>query len=72
MCWMDWGGYMKPLYMEVTRDKYELPLAVADSPYELAKMRRVRVTSILNAIYEIKTGRRHKSIYHQVWVEEDP
>ena len=34
---------MKPLYMEVTRDRYELPLAVADSPWELARMRGVTV-----------------------------
>lgn len=28
----------KFLYMEVTRDKYELPVAVADSPAELGRM----------------------------------
>ncbi|MBQ5929019.1 MAG: hypothetical protein IIW96_07615 [Oscillibacter sp.] len=61
---------MKPLYMEVTRDKYELPLAVADSPYELARMRRVDVTSILKAIRGLKMGKRRKSIYRLVWVDE--
>lgn len=61
---------MKPLYMEVTRDKYELPLAVADSPYELARMRRVDVTSILKAIRGLKMGTRRKSIYRLVWVDE--
>ena len=59
---------MKPLYLEVTRDKYELPLAVADSPYELARMRRVDVTSILKAIRGLKMGTRRKSIYRLVWV----
>ena len=61
---------MKPLYMEVTRDKYELPLAVADSPYELARMRRVDVTSILKAIRGLKMGTRRKSIYRLVWVDD--
>ena len=61
---------MKPLYTEVTRDKYELPLAVADSPYELARMRRVDVTSILKAIRGVKMGTRRKSIYRLVWVDE--
>ena len=61
---------MKPLYMEVTRDKYELPLAVADSPYELARMRRVDVTSILKAIRGVKMGTRRKSIYRLVWVDD--
>lgn len=61
---------MKPIYMEVTRDKYELPLAVADSPYELARMRRVDVTSILKAIRGLKMGTRRKSIYRLVWVDD--
>ena len=61
---------MKPLYLEVTRDKYKLPLAVADSPYELARMRRVDVTSILKAIRGLKMGTRRKSIYRLVWVDE--
>lgn len=61
---------MKPLYLEVTRDKYELPLAVADSPYELARMRRVDVTSILKAIRGLKMGTRRKSIYRLVWVDD--
>ena len=61
---------MKPLYLEVTRDKYELPLAVADSPYELARMRRVDVTSILEAIRGLKMGTRRKSIYRLVWVDD--
>ena len=61
---------MKPLYLEVTRDKYELPLAVADSSYELARMRRVDVTSILKAIRGLKMGTRRKSIYRLVWVDD--
>ena len=29
---------MTTLYMKVTKDKYELPIAVAESPRELAEM----------------------------------
>lgn len=61
---------MKPIYTEVTRDKYELPVAVAGSAYELAAMRKVDVTSIMKAIRGAKTGKRRKSIYQLVWVDE--
>lgn len=40
----------KFLYMEVTRDKYELPVAVADSPAELSKMVGTKATTISQQI----------------------
>jgi hypothetical protein len=57
----------RALYMEVTKDKFELPVAVADSPYELAKMRHVTVYPILQAINPAyrKSG---KSKYKKVWI----
>lgn len=39
----------KTLFLEVSRDKYELPLAVADSQAELSRMIGVDVTSISHA-----------------------
>ena len=63
---------MRPVYMEVTPDKFELPVAVADSAYELAALRKVRVTNILHAVN--KTGnykRSHRSKYIKVWVEDE-
>lgn len=59
---------MKPLYLGVTKDAYELPLAVADSAWELAALRGVDVTSILHAV-STKSGRQVKrSKYRAVWV----
>lgn len=60
---------MKPLYMEVTRDRYELPLAVADSPWELARMRGVTVYPILHAVSS--TSRTRRSKYVRVWVDDE-
>ena len=60
---------MKPLYMEVTRDRYELPLAVADSLWELARMRGVTVYPILNAVSPTSRTRRTK--YVKVWVDDE-
>lgn len=60
---------MKPLYMEVTRDRYELPLAVADSPWELARMRGVTVYPILHAVSHTSRTRRTK--YVKVWVDDE-
>lgn len=59
---------MRPVYMEVTKDRYELPLAVADSPYELAKMRGVSVFPILHAI---DPRYKRKTKYRTVWITED-
>lgn len=38
------------LYMEVTRDEYELPVAVADTPAELARMAGTTKDSVLSSI----------------------
>lgn len=59
------------LYLCVTRDKYELPVAVADSPKELAEMRGVSNTTILSAISHVKSGFTGNSIYKLVEVEDD-
>lgn len=53
----------KPLYMEVTRDKYELPLAVADTPEELAAMRLVSKWAVYKSMRERrKRGTRGRFI----------
>ena len=59
----------KPLYLEVTKDRYELPLAVADSPYELARMRGVSVYPILHAVGGWEKRRTRRSKYRVVWVQ---
>ena len=56
------------LYMLVTKDKYELPLAVAESATELAKMISVSRNRILSAIsHAEKNG--YRSIYVKVECE---
>lgn len=56
--------YIKPrkkyLYMRVTRDKYELPLAVADSEAELAEMLGLQRTTVHRGF------RKKKSAYRKV------
>lgn len=57
------------LYLEVTKDKYELPLAVADSIAELAKMRMVTRSTIDANISRWKKGIVKKSKYIEVKVD---
>ena len=45
------------LYMKVTRDEYELPLAVADSVEELSRMTGSTEGSIWSTLSHQKTGR---------------
>ena len=40
----------KPLYMLVSQDEYELPLAVTDSVEELARMAGVTVGTVTSSI----------------------
>ena len=55
------------LYMKVTRDKYELPVAVADSEVELARMCRVDRSSINHSLH--KTWK--KPMYIKVEVDDE-
>ena len=60
---------MKVLYMEITNDKYELPLAVADTAEELARMRKVKPNSIHNLIWNA-AKRKGRSRYIKVVIED--
>lgn len=60
---------MKYLYMLVTKDKYELPLAVAGTRKELGQMLGVSPITIANSITRSrKSGRKCK--YVRVEYEE--
>lgn len=64
---------MKPLYLIVTMDQYELPLAVGDNMADLA---RQTGRSISNLIHSFNRSRRSgwtKGACREVWVdlEED-
>lgn len=60
------------LYMAISRDKYELPLAVADTIEELAELCGVKPNSIRQYLcHSRQTGKRCKYIVIEVedeWV----
>lgn len=58
------------LFMKVTKDKYELPIAVAESVHELSLMTGDKKMSIWNAIgHRNRTG--YKTAYVRVEVDDD-
>ena len=60
----------KNLYICVTKDKYRLPLAVADSPTELAEMMGVDRSSVVRAIkkfnFDTARGKKPSGKYERV------
>lgn len=60
----------KTLYMKVTNDEYELPVAVADSQRELARMLGISNTVISHAIGMVKHGVLKNSTYKIVEIDE--
>ena len=58
----------KTLWLKVTPDKYELPVAVADDPHELARMVGCKVNNIYSALSNVEAGRSKRSIYVRVEV----
>lgn len=61
-----------PIFMAVTKDKYELPVAVADTQWDLARMLGVSEGAISKGIrYADRHGGR-KSRYHKVWIDLTP
>lgn len=58
------------LYMKVTRDEYELPMAVATSPEELARILDVKKKSILDGVYR-RNKYGSKSQYVKVLINEE-
>lgn len=59
------------LYMAVTRDRLSLPLAVAESAGELARLRGVKRENILCSISRWKKGTVRCPGYIVVEVEDD-
>ena len=65
------------LWMEVTRDEYALPIAVATSVKELAELRGTSPTAIRSAMSKYKkrteTNKKKKPLcrYLKVEIEED-
>ena len=53
------------VYMAITRDEYELPIAVADGPTELARLCHVTANHVCHAI---RTGGKR---FIKVWIEDE-
>ena len=47
------------IWMMVTRDKYELPLAIADTARELAEMTGFHETSIMKGVLSYEAGSKY-------------
>ena len=62
--------FVKPVYLLVTKDKFELPLAVADSMYELARICGVTPSTIMNSVSTTSKRQVNNSQYKRVWVSD--
>lgn len=58
------------VYMEVTKDIYELPVAIADTVKELARIRNVNPLTISSTMVHCRK-RGHRSKYVRVVIEDD-
>lgn len=61
----------KKLYMLVTQDKYELPVVIAETASELGRILGVPANSIICGCSDYESGRRKKSKYRRVEIEEE-
>ena len=59
------------IWMKVTKDKYELPIAVADSPMELARILGISSNTINSSISHVKTGKIKTSVFKKVEVDDE-
>lgn len=58
------------VYMKVTRDKYELPIAIADTVGELARMTGASKETIFSNISHQKRGSIRKGSFKRVDIGE--
>lgn len=59
------------VYMQVTPDEYELPMAVANSPRELSQITGFTVNQILSRISLNKSGKVKKRQFIKVEVSDE-
>lgn len=66
------------IWLAVTQDKYQLPVAVADTAAELARMMGVRQSTVISSVYRqrlraktIKGIRGQKKKYFCIEVDDD-
>ena len=60
---------MAYVYMKITKDRYELPLAVADTGEELARICGTSINNVYNAIRKARIN-NYKCQYIRVNIEE--
>lgn len=60
----------KMVYMEVDLNNKELPLRIADTAAELAKMCRTTENNVLSTTAKTKYGRK-KGRFIRVWIGDD-
>lgn len=58
------------IYMEITQDEYQLPLKVADSPVELAKICGITTRTVYNYLYLTKKGVIKNPRYIKVVIDD--
>lgn len=59
------------LYLQVTDDRFEFPVAIAESQAELARMVGVSTNTIGSALCNLRSGRYKSSIYREVDIDDD-
>ena len=62
---------MKSLYIRVTSDKYQLPVAVADSAREMAEMQDVNWNSVMQIASFNKHGKKRGSFFRVTYTDEE-
>ena len=62
---------MRKVYMQVTMDKYELPLAIADTAQELAEICNTTANSIYCSCSKRARGIYKKARYISVEIDEE-
>lgn len=59
------------VWMQISKDKYELPIFVAETAQELADICGVSVNTVQSAVCRNEHGEYEKSQYIKVRVEDD-
>lgn len=59
------------IWMAVTKDKYELPIAVAETALSLALKMGTKKNVVESVVSKWEHGKQKKTPYVRVWIEED-
>jgi hypothetical protein len=59
------------VWMKISKDKYELPIAVANTAQELAKICKVNVNCIISTVSKTKKGIYKNPSYIKVEIEDE-